>query len=463
MHGLDRSRQVLSPALSVALVFALLGLVFPVHAEAQTPLTLEQAVEIALEKNPIRRAALAEARAAGAGIGEARADLLPQVDFRESFTRSNDPVYVFGTKLRQRRFTQADFDLSRLNSPTPINDFSTRFTATWSVFDSRESWFRLARAERLHEASERQLERTEQELVFRVVDSYFGLLLAFKQQQVAEEAVRTAEANLERSRARLEAGVVVESDVLSAQVFLATREQELIQARSAVGVARVRLNHELGVAAESVFAPGEVLAERELPLPSLEELESQALEQRPDLQGVKLQEAAQQKSVAMAKAAFGPRVNLIAAWQADNPAFLGNGGSHWLGAVEVEVDLFQGGAKRSRLARERAAEERMVALRALATSAVQLEVRRAYYELEAARKQVEVARTAVTQANESLRIIQNRYESGLATITDLLRAEEDTHRTQSRYWEAVYRWRTSFADLELARGKLNPQSPAVMP
>ena len=427
------------PIFAIFLTIGLMILLAPQPVRAQTPLTLQQAVEIALEKNPTRKVALANQRVAAAGIRKARSDLWPQLTFTESFTRGNDPVYVFGTKLRQRRFTLTDFELARLNTPTPLNNFNTRLGATWNLFDFRESWLGVARAQRLHAAADRQLERAEQELVFRVVEAYFALLLAQKNQQVAQDAVRTAQAILEYSRARFEAGLVVQSDVLSAQVHAASRRQELIRARNDAKVAAARLNHELGVPAESRFDPAEVLAERDLPTTSLEE------------------------GVAMAKAAFGPRVDLFAGWEADNAAFLSNGGTHWLGGVEVEFDLFQGGAKRARLARERALRDRMAALRATATSGVQLEARSAYFDLEAARQQVEVVRAAVAQARESLRIIQDRYQAGLTTITDLLRAEDATNRTQTQYWETVYRLHTSHANLELATGTLNAGSPVVTP
>lgn len=429
----------------------------------QTPLTLPQAVEIALEQNPTRKAALADQRAAAAGIQSARAQLWPVLSFSESFTRSNDPVYVFGTKLRQQRFTTADFDLARLNTPTPLNNFNTRFSSTWTVFDSRQSWLDVDRARHLHEAAGRQLQRTEQELMFRTLDAYFALLLARKELQVADDTVRTSEANLQRTRDRFEAGLVVESDLLSAQVNLAARKQAQIRVRNAVAVARVRLNHELGVPADSVFEPAEVLAERSLPVAPLEELEARALAQRPDLAQLQLAEAAQKKSVEMAKAAFGPRVNLFASWDTHNLSFLSNGGNNWMSGLEIEFDLFQGGARRARLAGERAARDRLAALREQAASSVRMEVRQAHLDVEAAQQQVEVARAAVAQAQESLRIIQNRYEAGLTTITDLLRGEEALNSTRTHYWEAVYRWQMSYASLELATGTLNPSSPVVTP
>jgi outer membrane protein TolC len=148
----------------------------------------------------------------------------------------------------------------------------------------------------------------------------------------------------------------------------------------------------------------------------------------------------------------------------DNPTFVaGGGGNNWLGGIEVQFDLFQGGAKRAELSRERALEEKVTAMKQVASDGVRLEVRRAYYNLDSARQEVEVTRTAIAQAQESLRINQDRYESGLTTITDLLGAEEATRRSQADYWEAVYRFHTSYANLELAGGTLNSQSPVVTP
>ena len=98
-----------------------------------------------------------------------------------------------------------------------------------------------------------------------------------------------------------------------------------------------------------------------------------------------------------------------------------------------------------------------------ASDAVRFEVRRAYYDVDASRQQIEVARAAIAQAQESLRINQDRYNGGLTTITDLLGAEDAARRSQTDYWESIYHFRTSYANLELASGSLNPQSPVVMP
>ena len=434
------------------------------QAQQLYPLTLQQAVNVALEKNPERKAALADTKAASADVKEARSFLLPHATFSETATIGNDPVYVFGSKLRQQRFTTADFALNVLNTPDPFGNFATRLGGTWNLFDSLASWRKVNRAERVKDAAGHQLERTDQEVIFRVVDSYYNVLLAKKQLDVAGQAMKTAQAILDRSKDRFESGVAVESDYLSSQVRLATRRQELIRAQNNMALAMAQLSTSMGISADTEFDPVEVLAEKNLPATSLDDLEKQAVGRRPDLNRIRSEEEAQQQSVSIAKASFGPRVNAFGGWEADNPTLLaGGGGNSWLAGIEVQFDLFEGGAKRARLSHERALEEKVSAVKEMATDAVRLEVRRAYYDLDAARQQVDVARATIAEAQESLRINQDRYDSGLSTITDLLAAEEAARRSQTDYWEALYRYHTGYANLELASGTLNPQSPVVMP
>jgi outer membrane protein TolC len=433
--------------------------------EAQpSTLTLQQAVIIALEKNPLRKAAIADTKVASAGIREARSFLMPHLMFSETATRGDDPVYVFGSRLRQQRFTDADFALNKLNTPLPIGNFTTRFGGSWNLFDSFATWHGVNQAKQMNEAAGHQLDRTDQEIVFRVVSSYYDVLLAAKQLEVAEQSAMTAQSIMDRSQARFDSGLTVESDLLTAKVRMAARQQEVIRARNKLEEARAELNTAMGVPVESPFQLNEGLAERTLPIPTLQDVEKRALTNRPDLKRIASEEAAQRQSVSMAKSSFGPRVNAFAGWEMDNPTFLaGGGGNNWLGGIEVQFDIFQGGAKRAELSRQRGLEEKVVALKQAASDAVRLEVRRAYYETDANRQQIEVARAAIAQAKESLRINQDRYETGLTTITDLLGAEDAARRSQTDYWETVYHFQTSYARLELASGSLNPQSPVVKP
>jgi len=432
------------------IIGAVIGLVtiasaLAVFAQSPAPLDLKQAVTIALEKNPLRKAALAERKAARADVREARSMLLPQANFTESGVRGNDPVYVFGTRLRQTRFTTADFALNQLNSPAPLDNFATRFAARWNLFDSFASWLNLSRSEKLDRAAEERVTRADQETVFRAVQAYFGLLLAMKQQQLAEQTLQTAQATLGDAQNRFHSGLVVESDALAAQANAAARQQELIVARNAVATAQAQLAVALGVPADTPYQPVADLGERSaFATVELAQAEEVAVKQRPDLKQIALQHDATAEGVRMAKAAFGPRLSAYAQWEADNPTFLAGGGQ-----------------KTAELVRAKALEERVTALQQAAADGVRLEVRKAYYDADAARQTIEVARAAIRQAEESQRITQDRYSAGLATLTDLLRAEEAARNSRTNYWQAVYGYQTAYAGLELAMGQLTVNSSVV--
>jgi len=452
---------------SFLIALFMLGVAPPGSAQnsaTETPITLEHAVAIALEKNPEAKAALADTKAATADVQAARSAFLPHVTFFETATRGNDPVYVFGSKLRQQRFTTQDFALNVLNTPQPFGNFSTRFGGSWTLFDSFASQHAMTRAGLMKKAADRQLERTEQQIEYEVIEAYFGALLAKRRIAVVEQSLKTAQAISDRSKNRYESGVIVESDYLSAQVRVKDHQQELIRRQNDFSLAKAKLSMVLGLSTQGIFDPIDELAKRALPKLQLEDLEKMAMESRPDLQRLQSGEEIQRQNVSIAKSSFGPRINGFADWQLDNPTFLvGGGGSNWVAGIELQLDLFQGGAKRAQLARETATLEKVSALHEAAKDAARLEVRREYYDMDAAARQLDLALLAIDDAKESLRVNQDRYEAGLSTITDLLAAEESTARTQSAYWEALCRYYTSYAATELASGTLNSHSPVVVP
>lgn len=465
MHGMDGSgvRFLLRGGLALWLMcFA--SSISAQQTPQATSLTLAQAVQMALKRNPAHKLALADTQASLADVKTAESAVLPHATFSEIATRGNDPVYVFGSQLRQQRFTAADFALNALNSPLPLGNFATRFGGTWNLFDSFAARHGINRAKQMRDAATNELDRADQEIVFRVADSYYGVLLAKKELEVAQQAMTTAQAILDRSRNRFETGVVVQSDYLSAQVRLAMRKEELIRAQNNLSLARTQLSVATGASTGMEVDAADTLVERTLLAASVEEAEKRALAMRPDLKRLHAEQGAQQQSVSIAKSSFGPRIDAFADWELDNPTFLaGGGGNNWMAGIEVQFDLFQGGAKRATLSHEVAMQEKAAAASDMAADAVRLEVRRAYYDLDAARQQIEVARTAVTEAQEGLQIDQNRYDSGLSTITDLLAVEDAARSSQMNYWEALSRYYIGYASLELAEGTLNAQSAVVKP
>jgi outer membrane protein TolC len=157
---------------------------------------------------------------------------------------------------------------------------------------------------------------------------------------------------------------------------------------------------------------------------AMEEWEKIALAERPALRAAEMQQQAASSGTKVAKAEFAPKIGVFANFErdAETPGG-GASGTNWTAGARIEVNLFAGGADRARLDEARARERQAANQLEYFRSGVRLEVRQAFLEVSAAEQRTAAARDAVEQARESLRIIQNRYEAGLATMTDLLRAQ----------------------------------------
>ena len=166
---------------------------------------------------------------------------------------------------------------------------------------------------------------------------------------------------------------------------------------------------------------------------------------------------AQAASVGAARSDFGPRVSAYGNWEEDRGSLTGSGGNNWVAGVEISLDILPIG-KRDQLERENAAKQRVDAQVAQARSQVRLDVSRAHIQRQTAVLSLETARAAMDQSAESLRIVRNRYNAGLATITDLLRAEDAGRESQSNYWRAVYGNAMTYAQLLFAEGNLTPDA-----
>jgi outer membrane protein len=424
---------------------------------AQQPtLTLQQAVAAALEHNPALKLAAADMAASAAGFRLSKTPLLPRIQFSENLTRGDDPIYAFGTKLRQQVFNASDFGLNSLNHPSPLSNFSTSFSARWLAFDSLHTHFQIKHASLLKQSATASSGRTSQETIFGVVKAYESVLIATREVEVSKHAAETAQALYDESRTRVDAGLAVESDALSAQVNLTARQQELIQAQGAEQTAWSELEAAVGISLPEGPEALALLAEHNFSTAALTDELEQAFLGRPDLKSLTVQTSAQQAAVQSAKSDFGPRVDTFGSWQTDRHSFAGQGGSNWMAGAELRVDLLPL-EKQSRLQQERASLLRAQAGEEIARSMIRVEVSRAYFGLQSAAKMVDVARSSRAQAAESLRILRNRYDAGLVPLTDVLRAEDAERQSQSGYWQAVYHNALSYAALCLATGTLSPE------
>ena len=162
----------------ISLGLSLLFYVGALAAVAQDPLTLRQAIDQALGQSPQAAIAHAGDQEAKSAAIMARTQLLPHLNFTEDISRGDDPVYAFGTRLRQGQFTQADFALDALNHPQSIGNFSTRFSGSWTAFDSFNTQREIRRADLFRESAASSAKAVNQQIVLRVVGAYQSVLYA---------------------------------------------------------------------------------------------------------------------------------------------------------------------------------------------------------------------------------------------------------------------------------------------
>ena len=431
-----------------------IGCLAGLGAAAQAPLTLKQSIELALKQSPEEAEAHAEVDESRADVAQARTALLPQVGFTEDMSRGDDPIYVFGTRLRQQKFTQADFAIDSLNRPHPIGDFSTHITGVWQVFDSLRTERLIRGAALMQKGAVSQAGAIDQKTVFEVVAAYQQVLYAEREIDTAQHEVKTAEALLESVDDHVKAGLAVESDRMSAQVNLAACKQSLIEAEGHRELAWAQLRQAIGAPdlGETRLTPIEA---HDFPQGDLQQELKTAASTRKDLAAAGEADQAQNAATSAARLNYGPHVNLYG--NLGNDASSGSNGNNWVAGVQISIDLLPL-SKRAQLAHEKAATARVNAQLESYRQRVRVEVNQAHIQLDTARQSMETAHAAIDQATESLRIIRNRYEAGLATITDLLRAEDAARQAQTSYWRAVYGNTVAYAQLLFATGTLTPEA-----
>jgi outer membrane protein len=421
-------------------------------------LTLGQAVQRALENNQLVKASALGVDAAGVRTRFAFSGYLPKISFDHNATAGNNPVYVFGSLLNQRQFTEANFALDRLNNPDALSNFQNKFSFTQPLFDGfrTRTGVRLARLGQ--NISEKDLEKTKSDLIFRVFKAYYQVLLAVEMVRVSEETVKSASADLEKAQAAYHAGLAVESDLLSVKVFLASQTEELVKARNQLKLARSNLNFEMGEALEQTFElvrPQNALVSEELDLAALQK---QALDTRPDFRQVVLASQSSEVGIQAAKSEYWPTINGFGSWETDNRSFWGHSGNNWVVGVNVHFNIFNGRADEARLEENRILARRQAAMQQHLAQAIRLQVQQAFLELDSARQRITVSEQATAQGEESLRIIRNRYQAGLTTVTDLLHAETALIGAKTNYLRALIDHRIGRANLEMQVGRLSADS-----
>jgi outer membrane protein len=428
---------------------------------AQAPLSLKDAVHKALDSNKSIEASAAARKAAGSRIAEARAGALPKVNYSESWARSDNPVFVFSSLLTQHQFGEQNFQVGPLNRPDFLNNFQSQVTADQPLYDAGQTNHAVRSAELTKDMTSEDGRRTQMEVIAGVIRSYYDTLLGAEQFNATSQAMHSAQADLDRAQAVRSAGMSTDVDVLSIRVHMASVREQQIRREADLEVARASLNDILGLPLDAQHTLSTPLAPLNLPQGLLADYETHALADRPETRQAKLATSLAENQAAAARNSLLPQVGVRAAFEADRQRFYDKGGANWLVSIGLRWNLFNGFSDKARIEESKFVLRRSEAEQERAGSAIRLQVRRAYADLRAAAQRVEVARASVAEAEESLRITQNRYESGMSNVTDLLRTETAVLEVRTRLLAAIHDQRIAAAVLELAAGTLTADSEVL--
>ena len=423
MTGVCPPRSAMLPLLFAALAFG------AAPAGAQTALTLEDAMRRAQGETPEARSLASAVGEADARVQRAQSGYWPRVDVSETVQRGDQPVFVFSSLLAQRRFTMANFAIPALNYPDPVTNTRTAITVEQSVFNAGLTSLGVQASKLNRDMAAATHDVGRQELAFRAAQAFVAVLQREASVRAAEAAVAAAESDRQRARARREVGIVTEADVLAVEVHLADVQQRHITATGDLAVARIQL-------AETVGLPlnDSVVALRPSPRPAPAEetaLVRDAMTNHPQHRQADIELLLADNARRSARAALLPTVGVQAGWEF-NGATLAAQQSSWLVGAELRLNLFRGFADAARIAEAGHAHVRATAERERVQRRIEVEIRAALAQLATARAREDAGRAALAQARESQRIIRDRYDSGLASVTDVLRAAEATLDAESR-------------------------------
>jgi TolC family type I secretion outer membrane protein len=423
-------------------------------ARAAEPLTMAEAIAAALKHNPEIQVARHELDAADSGVVRARSGLLPQVNVAEAYNRTNSPLWAFGTKLNQGAIEASDFNPDRLNDPDAIGNYNTALTLSWNLFDGGRTWIGWQQSKQARQVAELGVRRSEQQIIARTAKAYVGALLAVENRNVIQQSLETARAHANVVENRFQGGLAVKSDLLRARVRIADLKQQLFEADSQVLVAQAMLKASMGRSDDT----GLMLKtpfKRCIPTTGdLAQWVARALDQRPDMKQLHLQEALARKEIQRARSGHWPSLALQGSYEINSEDFSDTADNYSIGAV-LSLNLYSGQRISAQAAAAKAMAAKTASMRNGFVLGVRVQVQRAFYQAQSAWQRIQVAQDAVDQADEGLRIVANRYENGLLTIVTLLDAQVALQQANTQHFKAMHDYKVARIDLALASGAID--------
>jgi outer membrane protein TolC len=429
---------------------ALLLLLPAARAQDAEPLelSLDQALEMAVERNFSVQQSGFEVDAARARARQANAVFLPQLSLEYNAVRTNDPLNVFGFRLKQQSVTQQDFAPDRLNNPDAFPNYSAAVQLQQPVLNPGRIKQRAAARDQLRSQRE-QLSGTREQIRFQVKQQYYTATMSVEKQEVISEALATAEAFEQQAENFAEEGMLSREDLLAARVHRLELENQLLEAENELENARQELAFMLGYGSDRRVIPTDALTAREAGMAATD---TGTPLDNAFLRAIDHQVAAAADMQRAAQFSFLPSLNLFGSYELNDDEAFGFESSSYMIGANLRWNLFSGFQQVGKMQEARAQKRQAETMLQEQQIAQQNQLEQARRTLRQAEEQIQVSREAITQAEENARIRRNRHEEGLARTTDLLAAETRLSEVRLRELAAIFRYNMSVAAIEMLLG-----------
>jgi outer membrane protein TolC len=413
-------------------------------------ISLNDAVAVALSNNSNVKLALLDQNIAIANYKQTEAIFLPQVGFSYTAMSTNDPLNAFGFKLQQQSITAADFNPATLNHPSGTADVMTKLEVQQPLLNIDMLYMRKG-AEKQTSVYQYKTQRTKEFITFEVQKAYLQLQLAYNAVTVLEEARQTAQTVYTFTNNHFKQGLIQKSDVLNAQVQLQDVETNLTKAHSNVVNASNYLALLMGNKDGVVYKITEDMPATLTGIDTTQKITPA----RADFMAMQKAIDASNLMIKSTQMSYLPKLNAFGNYQYNDSHLTGFGGNGYLVGVQLSWNLFNGNKTKNTISVQKLERDKLSEQLTQQKDQGQLELNKAYHDLVDARFEIAQKTTAVDQAAESLRILQNRYQQGLVNTTDVLMAETQLAQQKFALVQARYAYNLTTYYIQLLTSTTN--------
>jgi outer membrane protein TolC len=423
-------------------------------ASPVTTLTLNKAIELALDVNRDVLIASQERAKAHLQVHEAWSNALSRISATGDYLRNVQlPVM----------FMPANSALNPTSSTKSIaigsnNSYSVGASLAQPLFN-RKVGVALQIAGTYEQYADQAFQATVDDVIRNTTKAFYRVMLAAQLVEVNRQGLDVVKANLENVRWQYKFGNAAEYDLLRAEVQFANTEPLVSTAENNLELATNSLKALLSIPIEQTLVLDGSFEYQDVTPSEVESARQNAVTRNPGLAQIALQESLATQNIAVVKADYFPALSLVGSygWQTqDNTYKVGQ--YKWANTLSVGLHmtytLFDGFSTRSRVASAKSSRSQIHYQRLKAEEGLRIQIRSAESQMDEARKRINAQQKSLSQAEKALQISQTRYKSGIGTQLELLDTQVAMTRAQTNYSQAIFDYLTAKADWQYYAGSL---------